>query len=106
MGCIDLEIDLERLREDTPPLRGMIWPIPCRDSLCAAPPPRGEPLGCTLLSASSRITRAGTPSSGCSSSDLTEPEIQRRSGVGECWAIGLRRGHNPRSQRWFAVSFG
>ena len=106
MGRIDLEIDLERLWEDTPPLRGMIWPIPCRDSLCAAPPPRGEPLGCTLLSASSRITRAGTPSSGCSSSDLTEPEIQRRSDVGECWAIGLRRGHNPRSQPWFAVSFG
>ena len=86
-------IDLERLRKDTPPLSGMTWSSPCRGGRCAGPPPRAEPLGCTLVlpSASSRITRGGTPSraSGCSWFD--EQEIQRRSSGGECRAIGLRR---------------
>ena len=89
-------IDLERLRKDTPPLSGMTWPSPCRGGRCAEPPPRAEPPGCTLFlpSASSRTTLGGTPSrafSGCSWSD-SKLDIQRRSGGGECRAMGRSAG--------------
>ena len=89
-------IDLERLRKDTPPLSGMTWPSPCRGGRGAEPPPRAEPHGCTLFlpSASSRTTLGGTPSrafSGCSWSD-SKLEIQRRSGGGECRAMGRSAG--------------